>query len=547
MNKVCAYALKTKIILLLIIILAAAVRLVSLDKFPNGFTGDEAQQGYSAYSILKTGKDEWGEFLPINPRGFGDFKPPLYTYLTVPALAIFDLNITSVRLPAALVGILTVLIVYFLTKELLTKETIALWSAFLLAISPWHIQISRTAWEGGLGILTFSLGLLFFLKSKKGNKNFVLTIIFWGLTFYTYHSFRVLTVLFILGLFLLRRLFQKQIIYLGLGLFIFLLPLLLNWGNISTRASDVGIFSSEQITGYFKFKGTSPLPPTLDKIFDNKFLFVKNNLIENYLSYFSPTFFFTAGRPDSTYLNFPGFGLLYLTELIFWLFGAKEIFFKKLVNREILIWWFVISPIGAALATGGMNANRAPTFLPLTIIISAAGIASLLNSLRNKFANLPWVKILVAYLLIHFIFFLHFYFIKLPQHPIDNLRFGYQTVFEKALSVKDQYSQIVISKHFTEPQIFVAFYEKMDPRMFQQASPDWLRYEKSNKLYVDQLESWNLGNFYFEGIDWKKKDSKRANALIISAPQDFPENIRSILDVYSPSGKMLYRLVPSHQ
>ncbi|QQG43515.1 MAG: glycosyltransferase family 39 protein [Candidatus Daviesbacteria bacterium] len=537
----------SKIILLLIIILAAAVRLISLDKFPNGFTGDEAQQGYSAYSLLQTGKDEWGETLPINPRGFGDFKPPLYTYLTVPSLLIFDLNMVSVRLPAALVGILTVLVAYFLTKELFQKENIALWAAFLLAISPWSIQISRTAWEGGLGILTFSLGLLFFLKLKKENKFFLPTIIFWGLTFYTYHSFRVLLVLFILGAFFLRAESKKRIIYLSLGLFIFLSPLLINWGNISTRASDVGIFSSEQIMSYFKSKGTSPLPPLLDKIFDNKFLFIKNNLTENYLSYFSPTFFFTGGRPDNTYLNFPRFALLYTVELIFWIFAIKEIFFKKLANKEIIIWWFLVSPVGAALATGSLNANRVPTFLPLTVIISAIGAASLIDYLKTKFANLPWGRIVTVILFTQFIFFLHFYFIKLPQRPIDNVRFGYDTVFEKILSVKDRYSQIVISKHFTEPQIFVAFYEKMDPKVFQKSSPNWLRYEKSNKLYVDQLESWNLGNFYFEGIDWRKKDSLRKDALIVSEPEDFPSQVQSILDVYSPSGKILYRLVPTNQ
>src|SRR3989344_8926202 len=98
--------MNTKILLILIIILAALTRVLFLGQFPNGFTGDEAQQGYSAYSILKTGKDEWGQVLPIFPRGFGDYKPPLYTYLTIPSVAVFGLNIFAVRLPSALIGIL---------------------------------------------------------------------------------------------------------------------------------------------------------------------------------------------------------------------------------------------------------------------------------------------------------------------------------------------------------------------------------------------------------------------------------------------------------
>ena len=132
--------MNTKILLILIIILAALTRVLFLGQFPNGFTGDEAQQGYSAYSILKTGRDEWGELLPIFPRGFGDFKPPLYTYLAIPSIAVFGLTIEAVRLPAALVGILAVMVLYFLTKELFKDQKIAILSSFLLAINPWHAK-----------------------------------------------------------------------------------------------------------------------------------------------------------------------------------------------------------------------------------------------------------------------------------------------------------------------------------------------------------------------------------------------------------------------
>ena len=83
----------------------------------------------------------------------------------------------------------------------------------------------------------------------------------------------------------------------------------------------------------------------------------------------------------------------------------------------------------------------------------------------------------------------------------------------------------------------------MDPEVYQEASGDWLRYEKSDKLYVDQLQSWNLGKFYFEDLDWGKKDSLRKNALIISKPEDFPSNIESLFDVRNPKGKIIYRLI----
>ena len=527
-----------KLSLLIITLFAAFVRLVFLDQFPNGFTGDEAQQGYSAYSILKTGKDEWGEILPIFPRGFGDYKPPLYTYLTVPSVGLLGLTVEAVRLPAAVIGILSVLVVFFLAKELLKDERIALWSSILFAINPWHIQLSRTAFEGGVGILTFSIGLLFYLKS--GIRNLILSSIFFSLTLYSYHSWRLFIVLFIAGLILSswKKLISIKYWIPGLILLIFILPLMININSVLKRSSDVGVFSKDRITGYFSNKGTSSLYPIVDRLLDNKFVYILNEFSGNYLSYFSPGFIFGDDRSDNTYLNFPYSPLLYFIELIFWLFAIYSLITKRLENRKIIILWFILAAVPASLAVGSMNANRTPTLLPLASVISAIGAVYMIE--KWKYAN----KIISVSLLISFVFFLHFYFLKLPQKPPDNLRYGYDQVFKKILEVESQYDQVVTSKAFTEPQIFIAFYSKMDPVEFQMASTDWLRYEKSDKLYVDQLQSWNLGKFYFEDLNWNLKDSNRENALIVGKPEDFPQDVESILDVYDHKKKMLYRLIP---
>ena len=527
------------IIITIIILITAMLRLWQLDKFPNGFTGDEAQQGYSAYSILKTGKDEWGKIFPLFPRGFGDYKPPLYTYLTIPSIALFGLNPFAVRFPAALIGILSVVVIYFLTKELFKAEKIALWSTLLLTINPWHIQLSRTAWEGGIGILTFSLGLLFYLKS--GMKNLILAAIFWGLTLYSYHSWRVFVILFIAALVLWQ---WKKLVILknwipAAILLLLTLPILFNLNSVLVRSSDVGIFSEQKLSGYFAEKAGSQINPVIDRTLDNKILFIGDKFLSNYLSYFSPTFYFTGERSDGTYLNFPYFPLGYSIELLFWITSIYLMVTKKIENKLILLIWFLLAVIPASLANGSANANRAPTLLPLTIIFSALGV----NFLIEKFKRVKYY--LLPILLFSFLIFLHFYFVTLSQKPPDNLRYGYDQVFRKVLEISPKYNQIVFSKVFTEPQIFVAFYSQMDPGEFQKASTDWLRYEKSNKLYVDQLESWNLEKYYFENINWNKKDSLRENALIISSPEDFPADVSSILDIKDPKGKLLYRLVPT--
>src|SRR3989344_5188900 len=103
-------------VLILIILLAAFLRFYNLSKTPPSLYWDEASLGYNAYSILKTARDEHGQFLPItNFAAFGDYKPPGYIYLTVPSIAIFGVNEFAIRFPSAFFGTLTVLLAFFLT------------------------------------------------------------------------------------------------------------------------------------------------------------------------------------------------------------------------------------------------------------------------------------------------------------------------------------------------------------------------------------------------------------------------------------------------
>ena len=84
-----------------IILLAAVLRLTAFGHNPPGVYLDEAAQGYNAYSLLRTGKDEYGKSWPVFLRSFGDYKMPLYAYLTVPSVKIFGLDSFSTRFVSA--------------------------------------------------------------------------------------------------------------------------------------------------------------------------------------------------------------------------------------------------------------------------------------------------------------------------------------------------------------------------------------------------------------------------------------------------------------
>jgi 4-amino-4-deoxy-L-arabinose transferase-like glycosyltransferase len=156
--------------LIAIIILAAVLRLVVLDKYPVGINSDEAALGYNAYSIIKTGKDEYGEFLPMAFKSFGDYKPGLYVYFTIPFVALLGLNEWAVRLPSALLGIGTVYLIFLLSQRLFNSRGVSLLASLMLAISPWHLHFSRGGWETNAATFGIVLGVWGWLKALENPK-----------------------------------------------------------------------------------------------------------------------------------------------------------------------------------------------------------------------------------------------------------------------------------------------------------------------------------------------------------------------------------------
>ena len=159
----------SEIYLLGIILLAFTIRILFLENIPNGFFPDEASNAYDAYSILNTLQDQYGEFLPAYFKSANDYREGLYIYLLVPFIKIFGLNVFGSRIASAVIGTLTVLVLYYLVKEILNQR-FALLSALFLALSPWHIHFSRITFRSILFPLLFCLALLTFIKSFKNPK-----------------------------------------------------------------------------------------------------------------------------------------------------------------------------------------------------------------------------------------------------------------------------------------------------------------------------------------------------------------------------------------
>src|SRR3989338_7032275 len=121
-----------KYLIILILILASVLRLWNLSNYPMGLNADEAALGYNAYSLLITGRDEHSHAWPINLESFGDFKPAGYAYMLIPFIKVFGLTEFAVRLPSAIFGVLAVLFIYLLSRDLFADTNIKYIASFLL-------------------------------------------------------------------------------------------------------------------------------------------------------------------------------------------------------------------------------------------------------------------------------------------------------------------------------------------------------------------------------------------------------------------------------
>ena len=344
-------------LIVIIIVIAAFLRLLFLSTIPNGFYFDEASNAYDSYSILTTLRDRHGEFLPLFVRAFGEYKESVAIFLTVPFIKIFGLNEFSARCPSAFIGVLTLLVLYYLVKECFERRT-ALIATLLLAINPWHIHFSRIAFRAILLPCLFSLGLLLFVKSFKKPTYLPLSGFVFGLSLYTYHSARVFVPFFLLGLVVIfwEHLWQnKKETLIGSILFLIIfIPLVFIWISPEgmARAKEIQIV-------------TEPF-----------------TIIKYYLSYFSPSFLFLNGDPNYRHSALR-IGELYYYEIITVAIGMFYLFREKRKERAILLLWLFLYPLPAAITAPG-HAIRAIVGIPAFIILSAYGVERLMNIFRLK-------------------------------------------------------------------------------------------------------------------------------------------------------------------
>lgn len=557
--------IKYKVALLaLIIVVGLILRFYRLGENPISLNWDEVSTGYNAYSILKTGRDEYGNFLPISIRSFDDYKPPLYTYLDVPFIAVFGMNEAAVRLPSAILGTLSIILIYFLILELFPKnkkeslnfdisksrEVVALIGAFMFAISPWSLQFSRAAYEGNIGLFFLLSGFLFFLKSFKKSWYLLLSSVFLVLSMYSYHSFRLVVPLFLVIMFVcfLRQLLAvKKTVGLAIVIFAVLVfpifySLVATSSGTGSRLSMVTLFGpspnfDHSITQLEYDKKNNDL---IGEVLHNRRIVYFLAIAKGYLDHYNPDFLFLHGDGGRQH-HAVDMGMLYLFDLPLILIGFL-VLCRNISRRTLLLFGFIlIVPIPSAITTGTPHPVRAIAMLPGFIIFSSIGAVFLLekvSSIKHQVSSirLKYFMFAIFFLLfsVNVIYYLHQYYVHTPIEYGEAWQYGYKQAVQKAYRDEKKYDKIVITNKYDQPYIFFLFYNKIDPSWYQK---NW---NFTSTGVMPRFER-KIGKYDFRNINWGE-DQKLKKALIISSPDEVPKSSYYRDSIYFLNGQEALRI-----
>src|SRR3989344_5657708 len=446
---------KTRIAFFIIIFLAFALRFVKLGSLPPSLTWDEASWGYNAYSLGVDARDEFGKFLPIQYlESFGDFKPPIYAYLDVFPVKIFGLNEFAVRFPSALFGVLTVLITYFLTKRIFwnskSKDQYALFSTLFLAISPWHIMLSRAAFEANVATFFIAGGVWLFLAGMQEKKwHIVLSIIFFIISIYTFNTPRIVAPILVLflGILFRRKLIENKkqtfiAILIGILLILPTIGFLFS-SQASLRFKEVNIFTDINVikTSNQEIINDSS---AWSRIIHNRRVGYTLSYLKHYFDNFSPIFLFIKGDGNPKFST-QNVGQMYLWDLPFFITGILFLIKRKEGNWWIIPAWLIIGIIPAATARETPHALRVETTLPTFQIFVAYGFSQFLFYIK-RYKSFKITIIAVGLLLLANLFYsFRNYTIHYPYEFSGEWQYGYKNSIRYVESVQGKYNKIYIT------------------------------------------------------------------------------------------------------
>lgn len=500
-----------------IFILTLILRFYKLGGNPPAIYWDEAAIGVDAYALAETGKDQYGQpwYQAIFPS-YGDYKAPFYIWLTAIPVKFLGLSEFSVRFPSAFFGSLTVLLTYFLVKELFSwskndpgsKLVLSLLSAFLLAIIPWHFHFSRIGFESNLSLFWFVFCLWLFLKGLRKGFFLVLASFCGAAAVYSYFSARVVLPVFVIFscLIFFKKIWQKKFWFLiaMISSIVLLIPLFkspLYALSQQFRLSTKNILTDQEPIIYSSKLVEQDNLSFLGRLFHHRYFYLGREFLINYFSHFSFQFLFLGG--DENLRHHSGFGgELYLVLILPFLTGIYFLLKRHDKATFFIFAWLFSAPMAAAISYEVPHSSRAIYMIIPLVIITAFGIISACHLISKKLRLLLFIFYFLV-LTFNIFSYMHDYFVHYPQRGCRFWQDGYKQLMVYLKNKTNEYEEIYITDTYRLPYLYYIFYLKPQVEKIQLFQEERL---KLSGLFSGEPEK--IDNVFFklkQEVDLEKK------------------------------------------
>jgi hypothetical protein len=335
---------------------------------PPGFGKDEAAFSFNAWSIGHRLRDEYGGFLPLYFKSFGDYKSPIFVYVLAAIFRVTGPQESVARLLAT-VDVLAALLVLGVIGRRKSRPGVAVAVVIAAGFCPWLYELGRVALDTSLfplGLCGVLLATDISLRSRRnvwaraGLVAFAL-----GFLTYCYAGGRLLGPLLAVGLICFasrERLRWLLLTWLGYGLV--LAPLAV-YGLRHPQA----LLARYHETSFIQ-KGMS-VPSIVSKA------------ASNYVHDVNLWHWLIAGDPRP-YIDITGYGDLSAALAVLGMLGVVEIVWHRRDDRwwRFAIWALLATPIPSALTVQRFYALRLSP-LPIVLAVLAIPGIELLLGLRH--------------------------------------------------------------------------------------------------------------------------------------------------------------------
>lgn len=366
--------------IIVILCIAAALRLYQLGTVPHGFTHDEMGYVYNSYSIATTGSNVFGERLPLMTwmvQGGFPFMP-VPTYLMAPLYWVFPATPFVARLGYALLGIGSVYLLYVLARKLYDSEYIALVSAFILSISPWHLQFTRSAYDPTVSVFFYLLAITLLVYAGKRTSYIGASVVSLTLAVYSYRGMSMIYLpLSILSLWYIVKTKKTlvntswvRMVVAGVTIITVLyIGTVLHYGSRYT-AEAASLFTDTSMQQFLDTQirdATGPLQ--IRRVFLNKPVFIVSKMIENYVRVFSPEYLLLYSEPSQIYSLWMRGRILFIDGIML-IIGFTAMWAGSKHRRQAMFLSGMVAVSAIPAALGGMPYSARALFLVVPFAIA---------------------------------------------------------------------------------------------------------------------------------------------------------------------------------